>query len=349
MKEIIETLNNNGYDCFIVGGYVRDYMLGFSSKDIDFSTNAPIEKIIQLFQGQGKAYPQYYAYHITKDGYEYDITTYRKELRYKKNKPVEIQIASNLGEDLLRRDFTINTFAMDKDGKFVDLLGSKKDLDSKIIRCVGNTEEKLTEDKTRIIRALRFACTLDFDLDSEITKFLENKSHYLNEVPKEYKKKELDRIFESNGLDKFLYYVKRYNMEKYFNISFDKILPCYNRYGVWAQMETTLPFSNEESKKIKSIKKLIKSGNIRMIDILLNSEEIIVNASRILKQEEKVNALKEINNLHSIIDIDIDLDILFRYVKIDNVVETYRLIEKRIIEGNLLNNRYAIEDFLKDL
>ena len=152
MKEILEILNKNGYEAFIVGGYVRDYLLGISSYDVDISTNAPIEEIEKMFKGKGKSFPQYFAYHISDGDYEYDITTYRKELRYKKNKPVEIKKAKNLGEDLLRRDFTINTFAMDSNGYFVDLLGAKKDFNSKIIKCVGDTNQKLEEDKTRIIR-----------------------------------------------------------------------------------------------------------------------------------------------------------------------------------------------------
>ena len=213
----MEILNKNGYEAYIVGGYVRDYLLGITSTDIDICTNAPISKIMNLFEGRGKAFPQYFAYHISENGYEYDITTYRKELRYKKNKPIELKIAKNLGEDLLRRDFTINTFAMDRQGLFIDLLGSKKDLDAKLIKCVGDVEKKFTEDKTRIIRALRFACTLDFDLDSEIVKFISSNGQLLEDVPREYKRKELDRIFDSVGLEKFIYYVRRFDMQKYFN------------------------------------------------------------------------------------------------------------------------------------
>ncbi len=346
MKEIMEILNKNGYESYIVGGYVRDYLLGIKSTDIDICTNAPINEIVKMFNGRGKAYLQYFAYHITKGDYEYDITTYRKELRYKKNKPIELKIASNLGEDLIRRDFTINTFAMDKDGNFIDLLGSKKDLDSKIIKCVGDTEKKFTEDKTRIIRALRFACTLDFDLSTEIINFLKDKSYLLNEVPKEYKRSELDKIFDSVGADKFLFYVKRFEIEKYFNIKFDKVFPTYNKYGVWAQIEADLPFSNNELKTIESIKKIVNNNDLKMIDITTNSEDVIMNAACILNQVDKVKILKEINKLHSVIDIDADIDLFLKYVPTNEVVKTYRLVERRIVEGYLVNNKLDIEEFL---
>ena len=214
MKEIVEELNKNGYEAYIVGGFVRDYMLGINSKDIDISTNAPIDEIIRIFKGKGKSFKEYFAFHMSDEkGYSYDITTYRKDLKYRRNKPIKIEIAPDFYTDLLRRDFTINTFAIDNKGYFVDLLDCKKDLDAKIIRVVGDTEKKLTEDKTRIIRAIRFACTLGFDLDTEIIKFIADKKVYLlNEVPKEYIKHELDKIFDSDtkGIRKFFYLLKRY-------------------------------------------------------------------------------------------------------------------------------------------
>lgn len=345
----MEILNKNGYEAYIVGGYVRDYLLGINSTDVDICTNAPINKIISMFDGRGKAFPQYFGYHISENGYEYDITTYRKELRYKKNKPVELKVAKSLGEDLLRRDFTINTFAMDKDGYFVDLLGSKKDLDAKLIKCVGDVEKKFNEDKTRIIRALRFACTYDFDLSSDIVKFISENAHLLNEVPKEYKRKELDRIFDSVGVDKFLYYVRRFDMQKYFNISFNKVIPSYNKYGIWAQIETDLPFSNHELRTIKTIRDMVSRGNIKIDDIRSYSEEITANAAFILNQVEKYKVLNEINKLHSFIDIDVDVDLFFKYVNINDIVKTYRLVERRIVEGYLANNEYDIEEFLKEL
>ena len=349
MKEIMEILSKNGYESYIVGGYVRDYLLGVPSYDVDICTNAPIEKIEELFDGQGKSYRQFFAYHLSKGEYEFDITTYRIELRYKKNKPIELQIAPNLYKDLLRRDFTINTFAMDIDGNFIDLLGSKKDLDNKIIRCVGDTDKRFNEDKTRIIRALRFSCTLDFDLSKEIVDFIEKKSYLLNEVPKEYKRKELDKIFDSIGLDKFLYIIKSLNIEKYFNISFDKIVHAYNKYGIYSQMEFDLPFSNNELKIINTIRSLVDKKDISYEDFNSYEDDIIMNAACILNQMGRIKTFKDIKKYHSVMDIDIDIDVLFKYVHIDDIVDTYKLIEKGIVEGYIKNDREDIEDFLKDL
>lgn len=350
MKEIMDILYKNGYESFVVGGYVRDYLLGISSFDIDICTNAPIEKIIKIFNGKGKAYRQYFAYHIEDEKYSYDITTYRKESAYRKNKPVELRVAKTLGEDLLRRDFTINTFAIDREGRFVDILGAKKDLDNKLIRVVGNTKQKLSEDKTRILRAIRFFCTLDFDLHPDILDFIKNNSYLLNEVPKEYVKQELDKIFDTPNVDKFFYILNSYNITKYFDISFnDNIIKTYNRYGIWAQIDTTLPLSNDEKKIVKSIKKLVNNGDINLQEMDDYSSDIIYNAANILGIESKIKELYDIVKLHSVVEIDMKASTFLKYVKHNEIKKVYRLVEKRIIEGKLNNNYEDIEYFIRNL
>ena len=172
MNNIVDELNKHGYEAYIVGGYVRDYLLSYESKDIDICTNAKIEDIERIFQERGRSYPNYYSYHIKEHDCTYDITSYRKELKYKNNKPCKIVYAKTLKEDLKRRDFTINTLAIDKNGKLIDLMHAKKDLDRKIIRVVGDTETRLKEDKTRII------------IDVMENKLDKNKSSYLRELQK---------------------------------------------------------------------------------------------------------------------------------------------------------------------
>lgn len=351
MKEIIKELIDNGYEAYIIGGYVRDYLLGISTTDIDICTNAPINKIMSIFKGRGTAFKEYYAFHIEENGMTYDITSFRKELKYRRNKPTEIVPAKDLSEDLLRRDFTINTFALDKDGKLIDILGAKRDLNSRLIRVVGDTEKKLSEDKTRVLRAIRFACSLDFDLDPEILNFIASKqAHLLSEIPREYVKKELDKIFDSGNSYVFFYLVNRYNLHKYFNVEFDtNVKETYNRYGVWAQIEADLPFTNEERKTIDNIRKLVNQRDIYFMDIVNYTDDEILNASSILGLMEKVKVIKDVFKLHSVIDIDLDLDTMFRYINLNDFKKVYRDIERNIMEGYLLNSRDAIEDYLRNL
>ena len=348
MNEIMNKIVGSGYDAFIVGGYVRDYLLGFKSYDIDIATNAHVEDLIKIFGNQGKANKQYYSYHIKDDFYTYDITCYRKELAYKKNKPTKLEYAKDLKTDLLRRDFTINTFAMDKDLKFVDLLKSKKDLNNKLIRVVGNTKEKLTEDKTRIIRAIRFSCTLDFELDTEIKKFLSKYGYMLNEVPREYIKKELDKIFDSANVMKFFDLVKEYKLEKYLSIKFENVKPAYNRIGYWAQLETILPLTNEEKKDISCIKFLVYEHAFNTANMFLYNDNVIKNAGCILNLDKDVKEFYEIKNMHSIIDINVDKDVLFKNVPVSDIRRVYKIVERSILEGRLVNDKYMIERFIRN-
>lgn len=352
MKEIMDKIIENGYEAYVVGGYVRDYLLGIETDDIDICTNAPINKITEMFKGEGIAFPQYYAFHIERDGVCYDITSYRKELSYRRNKPIEIVPAKDLAEDLLRRDFTVNTFAISYDGKLIDIYGAKKDLDSRLIRVVGDTEKKFREDKTRIIRAIRFACTLDFDLDPKIVEFFDTKNVYLlNEISPEYKKKELDKIFDSPNTYKFFYLVNRYRMWKYFNIEeCSNIIPSYNRYGVWAQINADLPFTNREKKKVEAIKKMVAKGDIAVMDFALYDEDVIFNAASILGIENKVKMLIEILSMHSsLIEMDISVGAMLTYVDVENFKRVYKSVERNIMEGKLANSREAIVEYLKCL
>ena len=350
MKEIMNKLLENGYEAYIVGGFVRDYLLGINSKDIDICTNAPISKIKKIFNGRGKSFDKYYAYHIDEEGFSYDINTYRIESQYKKNKPTEVKKAKDLKTDLLRRDFTINTFALDIDGHLIDLLNAKKDLDSRIIRVVGNTTKKFNDDKTRIIRAIRFSCTLGFDFDDEIKEFFKKKKAFLlNEVSNEYIKNELDKIFDSNGINKFFDILKTYNISKYFHVSTNKIKNTYNKYGVWAQIETDLPFSKKESNIIESIKELVSSKDVSFSLFNKYSDDVIYNVVSILGIEEKYKTYLEISSLHSIIDINADLELFAKYLDYSDIKRVYRQVERNIMEGNLNNNEKSIEFYLKNL
>lgn len=347
MKEIMERINEKGFECYVVGGYVRDYLLGITSYDIDICTNATIEDLIKIFKKEGTYHKEYYTYHLKKDNYNYDITTYRRELEYKKNKPIKLEVADNLYEDLLRRDFTINTFAIDINDKFIDLLNSKKDLELNVIKVVGDTYQKFIEDKTRIIRAIRFSCTLDFELDDEIKKFLNEKGYLLNEIPLEYIKNEIDKIFNSGNYKKFFKIVKDYNLEKYLKIKFNRVVPAYDSYGLWAQIETTLPFTKDDKDIINSIRNLIEYYNTTLSDILLYRKEVINNVIRILNMDEEYKSFNNIKSLKSIIDIDIDIMTIKKYVGLNKSSEVYKKIEQEILNNNLNNNRIDIINYLK--
>ena len=176
LKEILEMITNKGFKAYVVGGYVRDYLRKIKTNDIDICTNARVKDLMEIFKDY-KVTPLEYGNILleTKD-YLYEITTFRKDIDYINNRKPIIEYVDTLEEDITRRDFTVNSICMDKDGKIIDLLNGKKDLNKKIIRTIGDPYFKIKQDSLRILRAIRFASCLNFKIEETLkTAIKENK------------------------------------------------------------------------------------------------------------------------------------------------------------------------------
>ncbi len=256
--DALNTLNNNGYESFIVGGYVRDYLLGIHSFDIDIATNARTEELVGLFDA--KVYEDYGCIKFEKENYDFSITTYRKELSYKNNKPNIIENTNDLYIDATRRDFTINSIYMDKDENIIDPLNARKDIDAKVIKLIGGLN-RLNEDKTRILRALRLMTILNFELDECLKEYIIKNKYTIKEINYNKKKSELDKIFSSIYVKKFFDFIEENDMKESFDIDYKEInyninkdIPTYLLY--WAQLEysESYNFTREEKRIINDIK-----------------------------------------------------------------------------------------------
>lgn len=340
MKEILNKLIDKGFDAYIVGGYVRDLILGIDSYDVDICTNASIDNIIKIFGKAGKPFKEYFSYHIRDSIYEYEITTFRKELEYSNNKPIKMMGVNDLYIDLLRRDFTINTICLDVNNNIIDLLNGRKDLDNHLIRVVGNTFERFDEDKTRIVRAIRLSCTLDFDLDNEIINYINEYGNNIKYLSKEFKKDELNKIFKTNPKK---FFEMKYS--SFFDIKYNKIVFNTSYYGIWAQIDSDYLFTKDEKNIINIIKKIVNNKNITMYDLYKYGESICLDASLILN----INIDDLIANIpiHSILDIDITNNDIRNLVDDKYVNNIIKKIEKSILNGILNNNKNDIIKFIK--
>lgn len=165
-KEIEKKLEDFGFETYLVGGALRDKLLGKNIHDIDLATRARPSDIMRIFSDCklidiGKKFGTIKVIYKSK---EYEITTFRAESSYKdKRHPDEISFSNTIEEDLKRRDFTINAMA-ERNGEIIDLFGGKKDLQNKLIRAVGDPYERIEEDYLRALRAVRFAIVLDFSI-----------------------------------------------------------------------------------------------------------------------------------------------------------------------------------------
>lgn len=161
-KQVIQCLLDHGYDAYMVGGCVRDFLLGWPVYDIDIATSARPEQVATLFPKVIPTGLQHGTVTVVMTAHTYEVTTFRKELLYDEHRrPREVTFIKDLVEDLRRRDFTINAMAQNIYGHIVDPFGGQADLKRRLIRCVGVAEERFREDALRMMRGVRFASLLE--------------------------------------------------------------------------------------------------------------------------------------------------------------------------------------------
>lgn len=167
LAELAHIFKQNGYSLFLVGGAVRDYVLGRKNHDYDFTTDAEPNEVKEMFKRTIDTGIKHGTVTVLFKGSSYEITTFRTEGNYTDNRhPDCVKFVKNLDEDLKRRDFTINALAADLfTGEIIDQHNGLDDLDKKKIRAIGNPVERFSEDALRMLRACRFSSKLDFDIE----------------------------------------------------------------------------------------------------------------------------------------------------------------------------------------
>lgn len=203
VEKIIHTLENAGYEAYAVGGCVRDVMLGLTPADWDITTSAEPEQVKSLFQRTIDTGIQHGTVTVRMDGKSFEVTTYRIDGKYEDGRhPEEVTFTKSLEEDLKRRDFTINAMAYNDSTGLVDLYGGQEDLEKKVIRCVGNPEERFTEDALRMMRAVRFAAKLNFSIEEETRRAITMLKDNLSKVSAERIQVELTKLITSDHPEK---------------------------------------------------------------------------------------------------------------------------------------------------
>ena len=211
--KILEKLKKAGFEAYIVGGCVRDLLMEKTPKDWDVTTKAKPEEIQKIFPDS--FYENQFGtvgVKIKEDGSSdaepkettqvVEVTTYRIESKYTdKRHPDEIKFATTLEKDLGRRDFTINALAVDKEGKITDLFNGQENIKRKIIKAVGNPEKRFNEDALRLLRAVRLAATLGFEIEATTLAAIKKHNSLLQIISKERIRDEFSKLINSdNGM-----------------------------------------------------------------------------------------------------------------------------------------------------
>ncbi len=163
---VLDTLTQNGYEAYIVGGCVRDSLLGFAPNDFDVTTSAKPQAVIDIFENTIPTGLKHGTVTVLCDRTPVEVTTFRTEGEYFDSRhPENVEFVSDLETDLSRRDFTVNALAFSKKSGVVDYFGGISDLENKILRAVGNPERRFSEDALRILRLFRFSSQLGFEIE----------------------------------------------------------------------------------------------------------------------------------------------------------------------------------------
>lgn len=204
-NRIIRTLQEAGYEAYIVGGCVRDAVLNKEPDDWDITTSAKPIEVKKLFDRTIDTGLQHGTVTVMfgKEGYE--VTTYRVDGKYEDHRrPNSVTFTSNLVEDMKRRDFTINAMAYNDAEGIVDHFHGVEDLESHVIRCVGNPSERFDEDALRILRALRFSAQLDFEIDENTKEAIRNQAEFLKDISAERINVELTKLLMSDHPERLI-------------------------------------------------------------------------------------------------------------------------------------------------
>ena len=195
--KILNVLNQNGYEGYIVGGAVRDYLSGKEPHDYDIATNALPSETKALFEKTIDTGIKHGTVVALFNGEGYEITTYRVDGNYSDGRhPDSVSFVDDITKDLARRDFTINAMAMDIQGNIIDPFNGQEDLKYGIIRAVGTAEERFREDALRMLRAIRFAAQFNFTIDDITSKAIKDNANLLSNVSKERIISEYSKILD---------------------------------------------------------------------------------------------------------------------------------------------------------
>lgn len=193
----LEKLNKAGYEAYVVGGSVRDSLMGKTPYDYDITTSALPEEIKAVFHNERviETGIKHGTVAVIIDGEMLEITTYRIDGEYKDSRhPKSVEFTRSLCEDLRRRDFTVNALAFNPNEGLIDLFNGQEDIKNGIIRAIGEPKKRFFEDALRILRAMRFSSTLGFSIEGETKKAMDECVHLLNNVSKERITEELSKI-----------------------------------------------------------------------------------------------------------------------------------------------------------
>ncbi len=375
---IMESLENANYFPYLVGGCVRDFVMGKVPHDYDITVCASPDNVRELFVRLGyKTYDvgiKFGTVSVVCDNTVVEITPYRTESNYADSRhPENVEYVKDIKLDLSRRDFTINALAMNKNGEILDLFDGLSHIKSKTLCCVGNPRKRFTEDALRILRAIRFACRFGFDIQEETFIAMNECRHGLKKISAERIQSELRETLMCKNSPATLskchsimnYIIEDFSVQDKLAQDYGdfpyKLFLCIKEHSTERIENITegLKLSNAEKKKIKNLSVLYKELGNRKISLDTKIKHLLCDYSEgeILDifhaTDSDTSALLDFleNGVYKLSQLAISgNDIISTGLfKVSDTAKILKEVQKAVADGALQNEKEKIIAFLKNL
>ena len=366
-KKIVSTLKENGFEAYIVGGAVRDYLLRIDSNDIDITSSAKPHQVMKIFEDTRPTGIKYGTVTVFERGEGFEVTTFRTDGPAEDNRhPDYIVYGDQVEEDVLRRDFTINGILMNEKGEIFDYINGQEDLKAKTIKTIGDPILRFSEDALRMLRACYFQAKLNFNIDANTLKAMEIQAGLLKTLPSERVFNELIKLLKSKYSRKALKTMQE--------VGYDGVIPGLKKtieFYIEHELETHIdpffalstyfneedmtywPFSNKHRHKyVKAARRAKEKRPISNQDLYEDGLEIMTLAGRLLTmlhgipfKAKKLQDMYENLPIQSVVDLKIkpkEMMALAHKKAGAWIKETQEDMVKRILKGELENTREAL-------
>ena len=380
---ILEKIRKAGYEAYFVGGSVRDAILGRPIHDVDIASSSYPEETKAIFERTIDVGIEHGTVLVLENHQEYEITTFRTEDVYVDyRRPSSVSFVRSLEEDLKRRDFTVNAFALSEEGEIIDLFNGMEDLDNRILRAVGVATERFNEDALRIMRGFRFQASLGFDLEEETFKAMTDCAPLLEKISVErvfieldklllapYWRKGLEGVIASHSYQYLpLLHNSRSSLEKLFQLKMDYNFTSSEQ--AWAALLLTLDenkvsaffkkwkTSRDFAKKVEQlveIYRLREKASLNRRDVYRYDRNLLLSAEELRQAHglpvdfQTIEELYDSLAIHDKHEMVVNGGMLMKEYGLKpgpGLGQVLSAIEWAIVDGELENDKQAIGDFL---
>ena len=351
--KFLNLIDSFGYEGYIVGGAVRDYLLGMPIYDIDITTSMPIEELKCHFDFIDNG-SKYLSITILFEELELEVTNYRSDISYTDHRHPSVKIVDDINSDVVRRDFTINAILIDKDFNIIDKFNGKSDIDNKLIRAIGNPETRFEEDALRILRGLYLYTKLSFNFEDNTLKGIINKKGLLASLSNErlyeyflklleYKTDRLIKFIEKNNLfndiSDYLLWLKVAKNDNLLN----------NTLRFYLSYKKLPPYITNKEKKYLKVVDDIKNSNFDILTIYQN-KEYLVDILNVL-DEYDINLKDMINDfkIKSDKELAVSKEEIASHFESRYKKHAINEVIRSILEGKIKNSEYDINNLIVEL